>query len=324
MLSPEETEKFERQGEMLANRVKKRFRHFAGRYKKQNLEVFRLYDWDIPEIRAVVDWYAGHLVVGEYMRRQSVPEWLPVMGQAVAEALGVPPEKLHLKERRAGKQDGRRYERIDYTDRKIVVSERDLKFLVNPSDFVDTGLFSDHRNTRQMVRKMAGGKDFLNLYCYTAAFSCYAARGGALSTLSVDRSETAVRWARENLDLNGIPEENNRLVQAHTFDFLKKAKRRGKQFDLAVVDPPSYSTTRVRNQEFDVALDHPRLLAETLELMRPGGVVFFSTNHQNFELQTGRITACEIREITGSTIPEDYVRKRHPIHRCWRITVGAA
>jgi len=319
MLQPEVTNKFGRQGEMLANRVKKRFKHLANRYQKQNLEVFRLYDWDIPEIRVVVDWYAGHLVIGEYMRRQSVPEWLPLMGAAVAEVMGIPSEKVHLKERRAGKQGGKRYERIDHTDRKIVVSERDLKFLVNPSDFVDTGLFSDHRNTRQMVRKMAKGKDFLNLYCYTAAFSCYAARGGAKSTLSVDRSETAVRWARENMTLNEIPKENNRLVQAHTFDFLKRAKRSPQRFDLAVVDPPSYSTTRARNQEFDVVRDHPRLLAETVEIMKPGGIVFFSTNHQDFELQAGQLKAAEIREITDRTIPEDYVRKRQPIHRCWRI-----
>ncbi len=123
---------FENQGQMLANRVKKRFNHLNKRFARQNIEVFRLYDWDIPEIRAVVDWYGGHLVIGEYMRRQSVPEWLPAMGRAVAEALGVSPEKVHLKQRRAGKQDGKRYERIDHTNRKFVVSERDLQFYVNP------------------------------------------------------------------------------------------------------------------------------------------------------------------------------------------------
>jgi 23S rRNA (cytosine1962-C5)-methyltransferase len=323
MLQPEIEKKFDNQAKMLANRVKKRFKHLGKRYRKENLEVFRLYDWDIPEIRAVVDWYAGHLVVGEYMRRQSVPEWLPMMGRAVADALGVSHEKVHLKERKAGRQDGQRYKRIDHRDQKIVVMERDLKFFVNPSDYVDTGLFSDHRNTRQMVRNMVKGKDFLNLYCYTASFSCYAALGGAKSTLSVDRSETAVRWARENMDLNGIDEENNRLIQAHTFDFLRKTKRSGKKFDLAVVDPPSYSTTKVRNHEFDIARDHPRLLAETFEIMRPGGVVLFSTNHQNFELETCGITDTNITEITDSTIPEDYIRKRTPIHRCWQITLGA-
>jgi 23S rRNA (cytosine1962-C5)-methyltransferase len=154
------TKHFHRQAEMLANRVVKRFKHLNRRFKRQRIDVFRLYDWDIPEIRAVVDWYGGHLVIGEYMRRQSVPEWLPMMGRAVADVLQVPQENVHLKERRAGKQDGQRYTRIDQTNKKIVLSERDLKFLVNPYDFVDTGLFSDHRNTRQMVRELAAGKDF--------------------------------------------------------------------------------------------------------------------------------------------------------------------
>ncbi len=321
MLDQEVLNKFQHQSEMLANRVKKRFKHLRKRFARENIEVFRLYDWDIPEIRAVVDWYAGHLVIGEYSRTQSVPEWLPMMGEAVAKAMDVPPEKLHLKVRRAGKQDGKRYERLDHTDRTVVVSERDLKFLVNPYDFVDTGLFSDHRNTRGMIRDMASGKDFLNLYCYTASFSCYAARGGARSTLSVDRSETAITWARENMKINGLPEENNRLVQAHTFDFLKKAKRTGERFDLAVVDPPSYSTTMVRNEEFDISRDHPKLLRETMAVMKPGGIIFFSTNHQNFDLQSTQLEGVDAKEITEATIPEDYVRKRAPIHRCWRITV---
>lgn len=321
MLDPAVLLKFQCQAEMLANRVIKRFKHFRKRFARENIDVFRLYDWDIPEIRAVVDWYAGHLVVGEYTRTQSAPEWLPLMGDAVAKAMNVPSEKLHLKVRRAGRQDGKRYERLDHTDKKIVVSERDLKFLVNPYDFVDTGLFSDHRNTRRMIREMTAGKDFLNLYCYTASFSCYAARGGARSTLSVDRSETAVAWARENMALNEIPAENNRLVQAHTFDFLKTAKRSGERFDLAVVDPPSYSTTKIRNDEFDVSRDHPRLIMATADVMKAGGIIFFSTNHQDFELQTAFLKGLHVLEITDATIPEDYVRGRMPIHRCWRITV---
>ena len=138
---------FQKHGEMLANRVKKRYQHLHKRFTRENIEVFRLYDWDIPEIRAVVDWYAGHLVIGEYTRRQSVPGWLSAMGTAVAGMLRVPKEKLHLKRRLAGKQGGERYRRLDTTERKIVVRERDLKFVVNPDDFVDTGLFADHRNT---------------------------------------------------------------------------------------------------------------------------------------------------------------------------------
>ncbi len=310
-----------RQAEMLANRVKKRFKHLNRRFNRQNIEVFRLYDWDIPEIRAVVDWYGGHLVIGEYVRRQSTPEWLPRMGQAVAETLNIPMDKVHLKERRAGRQDGQRYVRIDHTDRKIVLSERDLSFLVNPYDFVDTGLFSDHRDTRQLVRKMAAGKDFLNLYCYTGSFSCYAARGGARSTVSVDRSESTIQWARENMALNGIDPAANRLVQAHTFDYLKKAAREKQRFDLAVVDPPSYSTTKTRNITFDIARDHPRLLETVVGLLRPGASLLFSTNHQDFEPRMDGLKVSRVQEITASTIPEDYVNKRKTIHRCWHIKV---
>ena len=309
------------QGQMLANRVKKRFKHLHRRFSRQHIDVFRLYDWDIPEIRAVVDWYGGHLVVGEYMRRQSVPEWLPMMGRAAADALAVPPDKVHLKQRWAGRQDGRRYERIDRTDRKIVLSERDLKFLVNPTDYVDTGLFADHRDTRQMVRTMASGKDFLNLYCYTASFSCYAARGGARSTVSVDRSDSAIKWGRENMAINGIDPASNRLVQAHAFDFLKKAAREKQRFDLAVVDPPSYSTTKTRNVAFDIARDHPRLLDGVVDLLRPGATLFFSTNHQDFTPRMDGLRVSDVNEITASTIPEDYRNKRKTIHRCWRITV---
>ena len=219
-------EKYRNQSQMLANKVKKRFKHLRKRYAGQNIEVFRLYDWDIPEIRAAVDWYAGHLVIAEYTRKQSTPEWLPMMGAAVAEALNVPSEKVHLKERFMGGQEGGRYERLDYTDQKIVVSERDLFFYVNLCDYVDTGLFSDHRNTRQLVREMADGKDFLNLYCYTGSFSCYAAKGGARRTVSVDRSETAIRWARENMNLNGICKKKTRWFKPIHLIFSKKPNAR--------------------------------------------------------------------------------------------------
>ena len=316
----ENSEKHQAQAQMLANRVKKRFKHLYKRFTKQNLEVFRLYDWDIPEIRAVVDWYAGHLVVGEYVRQQSTPDWLPLMGKAVAQALDVPQENLHLKIRKAGIKDGERYQRINTKNEKIPMRERDLQFLVNPSDYVDTGLFSDHRNTREMVRQMARGKDFLNLYCYTGAFTCYAAKGDAASTLSVDRSETAITWVKENLALNGLSAPCHTQVQMDTLDFLKKAVRLEHRYDLAVVDPPSYSTTRIGNKHFDIAKDYPFLLNQVFKLMRPGSTVFFSTNHQNFSLAENKLDANDIKEITRETIPEDYASKKKQIHRCWRIT----
>lgn len=309
------------QADMLANRVKKRFRHLRKRFAREHIDVFRLYDWDIPEIRAVVDWYAGHLVIGEYTRKQSIPEWLPMMGRAVAGAMGVPPEKLHLKERFYGHADGRRYQRVDYTNQLIEVRERDLKFCVNPWDYVDTGLFADHRDTRQMVRRLAQGKDFLNLFCYTGAFTCYAARGGARSSISVDRSKTAIDWARKNLALNGIDSRDHRLIQAHAFDFLAKADQRNQKFDLAVVDPPSFYSIRSREDHFDIAREHPILLQAVLRVLRKGATLFFSTNHQNFAPAMEDLPVTRLEEITSRTIPEDYVHKRKTIHRCWRITV---
>ncbi len=314
-------EKMDRQAEMLANKAKKRFNHLRKRFARQRIEVFRLYDWDIPEIRAVVDWYAGHLVIGEYTRKQSTPQWLPAMGAAVARALQVPAENIHLKERFYGKSGGKRYQRIDHTNRLISVWERDLKFYVNPWDYVDTGLFSDHRNTRQMIRELAAGKDFLNLFCYTGTFSCYAAKGGARSTVSVDRSRTAITWARRNMALNEIPAPGNSLIQAHTFDYLEQAIRSDLRFDLAVVDPPSFYTIRNQRDTFDVNADHPALLNAVIALMRPGALIFFSTNHQDFIPRLDGLNVSHVLEITSQTIPEDYQSKKKKIHRCWKITV---
>lgn len=321
MLDESTIARFEQQGEMLANRVKKRFKHLHKGFARQQIDVFRLYDNDIPEIRAAVDWYAGHLVVAEYMRRQSVPEWLPLMGAAAARALDVPADRLHLKNRWAGKQEGQRYQRLDRTDQQFPVRERDLQFFVNLRDYVDTGLFADHRNTRQMVRDMAAGRDFLNLYGYTGAFTCYAARGGARATVSVDRSRTAIEWARANLALNGLDEKTNTLVQSGTMAYLDRARKEGQTFDLAVVDPPSYSTDRAGKRDFDIARDHPVLLAAVMKVLRPGATLFFSTNHQSFELRAPELPGMPGVEITAQTLPEDYRRKGKTIHRCWRIHV---
>lgn len=313
--------KIQAQATMLANRVQKRFRHLHKRFSRQGIEIFRLYDWDIPEIRAVVDWYAGHLVIGEYMREQSLPSWLPAMAEAVAALLDVPPERVHLKKRQAGLRDGKRYGRLDHSHEKIIMGERDLKFWINPRDFVDTGLFSDHRNTRLMVRDLALGKDFLNLYCYTASFTCYAAAGGAKASISVDRSQGNLDWARENFRLNGLNEKDHALVQADVPEYLDRLKREGRRFDLAVLDPPSYSSIRETPHTFDINTEHPALLHRVCDVMKKGGVLFFSTNHQGFEPLLDSLRVETIEEITSRTLPEDYQSKRKRIHRCWRILI---
>ncbi|MDY0162698.1 class I SAM-dependent methyltransferase [Desulfobotulus sp.] len=314
-------QKIQNQAHMLANRVHKRFRHLHKRFERQGIEAFRLYDWDIPEIRAVVDWYAGHLVIAEYMREQSLPQWLPAMAQAVATILQVPMERVHLKKRHAGIRDGKRYDRMDRTCERIAVKERDLRFWINPHDFVDTGLFSDHRNTRLLVREMASDKDFLNLYCYTASFTCYAAAGGARASISVDRSQGNLDWARDNFILNGLKEKDHMLVRADVPEYLDRLKGASRRFDLAILDPPSYSSMREKDHTFDINQEHPALIHKVLDVMKKGGTLFFSTNHQGFEPLLSSLRVEKIEEITEKTLPEDYQSKQKRIHRCWRILI---
>ncbi len=243
------------------------------------------------------------------------------MGEAVAKAMDIPKSNLHLKIRQSGFKEGKRYERIDHTNQKISMSERDLKFYINLSDYVDTGLFSDHRNTRQMIREITKGKRFLNLYCYTGSFTCYAAKGGAAKTVSVDRSETAINWVKENLELNDLWNQTHTLIQKDTIKFLLDKNNHHRDFDIAVVDPPSYSTTQLTNDHFDIARDHPDMLNLVFDRMKSEGTVFFSTNHQNFDLKTKALKVSSIEEITNKTIPEDYISKRKQIHRCWEIHI---
>ena len=159
------------------------------------------------------------------------------------------------------------------------------------------------------------------MYCYTGSFTCYAAKGAARSTVSVDRSKTAVNWARRNMALNEIAPQNHRLIQTHAFGYLSKANRERREFDLAVVDPPSFYTIRSSEDHFDIARDHPTLLKAVLTVMRKGSLIIFSTNHQNFIPFLGDLPVSGLEEITSRTIPEDYVSKHKTIHRCWKIKV---
>ena len=323
-------EKTKHHAEILANRVRNRFRHLSRRFKRENIDCFRLYDWDIPEVRAVVDWYAGHVVVAEYERLQTGSDWLPQMAAAVAQALGVPPEKTHTRRRRTNTKEGPRYGKIDFKKERFKVRERDLQFWVNLDDFLDTGLFSDHRDTRVIVRKFAAGKDFLNLYAYTGAFTCAAALGGAKTTVSVDRSLSYINWAKDNLELNGLWSPQHTLAQSDVTKFLAQAQRERRRFTLAFVDPPSFFSARGgpasggkdqgMGTTFDINRDHPELLRNVLKVMATGSMVFFSTNHQRFEPRLEGLAVKDLIELTPKTIPEDYRNRR--VHRCWQMTAA--
>ncbi|MFA5059958.1 MAG: class I SAM-dependent methyltransferase [Candidatus Omnitrophota bacterium] len=311
-------EKTKHHAEILSNRVKNRFRHLSKRFKREGIDCFRLYDWDIPEVRAVVDWYAEHIVVAEYERLQTGPNWLPQMAQAVAQVLNIPPERVHTKRRRTASEGKTRYGKLDTKDKRFEVHERDLRFWINLDDFLDTGLYSDHRDTRVIIKKLAQGKDFLNLFAYTGAFTCAAAAGRAKSSVTVDRSATYVKWAQDNLKLNGLSGPQHTFIQSDVGKYLELAYRQKRQFNLIFVDPPSFSKDVSQGAAFDINRDHPALIQSVLKVTSPGAAVFFSTNHQRFEPRFLDLKVRDITELTPKTIPEDYRNKK--IHRCWQIT----
>ena len=316
-VSPEKTR---HHAEIFSNRVRNRFDHLSRRFRRQGIDCFRLYDWDIPEVRAVVDWYAGHIVMAEYERLQTGPQWLPQMAKAVAEALNLPADLVHLKRRRTNTRKGPRYRKMDSQGKRFEVRERDLRFWVNPSDYLDTGLFSDHRDTRVIVRQLAKGKDFLNLYGYTGAFTCAAAAGGAKATVTVDRSSNYLDWAQDNLELNGLWGPRHTLARSDVVKYLEKAYHENRRFTLAFVDPPSFFRDRSRGIAFDINRDHPELIHKVFKVMAKGATVIFSTNHQRFDPRLKDLPVKDLTELTPKTIPEDYRNRR--IHRCWQMRVG--
>lgn len=314
-------EKVKHHAEILANRIRKRFRHLSRRFKREGIECFRLYDWDIKEIRAVVDWYAGHAVIGEYVRLQTGPQWLPQMAAAVAAALELPPTRVHLRRRQTNTKEGPRYRPTfrSSQSKRFKARERDLYFWINLEDFLDTGLFSDHRNTRMIIKDIAAGKDFLNLFAYTGSFTCAAAAGQARSTVTVDRSENYLKWAKDNLKLNSLQGPQHSFVQSDAGKFLDRVLREKRLFTLAFIDPPSFFQDRSRNVSFDINRDHPELIQNVLKVMVPGSTLFFSTNHQRFEPRLNSLPVGNLVELTPATIPEDY--RNRTVHRCWRMTV---
>ncbi|MFM9057732.1 MAG: bifunctional 23S rRNA (guanine(2069)-N(7))-methyltransferase RlmK/23S rRNA (guanine(2445)-N(2))-methyltransferase RlmL [Planctomycetaceae bacterium] len=310
-------------------RLAKRFKHLAKWARRQHVEAFRVYDRDIPEIPLVIDWYAGWLHAAEFDRPHERTEiehevWLDRMVEAAALELGVPPQCTFLKARRR-QRGGGQYGKVDDRAATLWVKEGGLEFQVNLSDYVDTGLFLDHRTTRALVREEAAGKRFLNLFCYTGSFSVYAAAGGATETTSVDLSNTYLDWTRTNLAKNGFKDAGrHRTIRDEARAFLEHRARRGEPpFDLVVCDPPTHSRSAKSETPWDVERDHGDLLDLVAANLAPGGVAWFSTNFRRFHLAEERVAArYSIRELTRRTIPEDF-RDARP-HRAWRLVKTAA
>ncbi len=308
-----------RQAEEYANRLRKRARHLR-RWPKRGIYCYRLYERDVPDVPLVVDRYEGCLHVAEFERpHDRTPsqhaDWLDLMIRTTADVLDVPHDRVFFKQRQR-QQGTAQYERCAEAGQVFVVREGGLRFEVNLSDYVDTGLFLDHRLTRDMFRKAAQGRRVLNLFGYTGAFTVYAAAGEAVSTTTVDLSNTYLDWAVRNLQLNGLARPQHRRVRADATAFLDDHPP-GPAYDLAIVDPPTYSNSKSLEHDWDVQRDHAALLNGVLELMAPGGEIFFSTNFRRFKLAEEEIHGATFREITRQTIPEDFRNQR--IHRCWRM-----
>lgn len=291
---------------MLANRLKKNFKHLQKWAKREGVTCFRVYDRDIPEEPVTLDWYEGRTLVQCAQKKTDDREaWLREVEREVQEALE--PERIYLKDRRPGGQ----YPAEGFRSHEFPVSEGGLKFLVNLEDYHDTGLFLDHRQTRALVRQNARHKRVLNLFCYTGSFTVYAADGGARETVSVDLSNTYLEWAERNFALNGLALEQHRLERADILTWVDGAHG---LFDLIVCDPPTFSNSKKMSEHFDVAEHHPKLIGDCVDRLAPGGELFFSTNHQKFELKTH----LPAEELTGKTVPPDFRNRKQ--HRLWRVT----
>jgi len=302
---------------MLVNRVRKTRRHLRKWARREQVTCYRLYDKDIPEIPVVIDWYDGRLHVAEYARRddEHPPAWLDTMAYSVGDALDIDRATVFIKQRRR-QRGSDQYEPVAASGERFVVGEGGHRFYVNLTDYVDTGLFLDHRPLRARVGAEAKDKRLLNLFCYTGAFTVYAAAGDARSSLSIDLSNTYLAWARDNLILNGIDPEKHELRRADVLEYLA-APPAGQPFDIAVVDPPTFSNSKRMRAVLDTLRDHARLINGTLARLRPGGWLYFSTNNRRFSLDAAAIASADIEDISAGTIPPDFRNQR--IHRCWRI-----
>ncbi|MEZ4707649.1 MAG: class I SAM-dependent methyltransferase [Caldilineaceae bacterium] len=312
---------------VLANRLRKRQRHLRKWARRSEVSCYRLYERDIPEYPLIVDWYEGEAVVWLYERTRDETDAQAMAFQAQAlieiqEGLALKPAQIFVKERQR-QQGNSQYERLAQSGQVRIVQEQGLRFEVNLSDYLDTGLFLDHRNTRARVRSEAQGQSVLNLFAYTGSFTCYALDGGARATTTVDLSQTYCDWARRNLSHNGFAESaEHRIVQADCLAFLAEERQRRARYDLIICDPPTFSNSkRMAQSSFDVVRDHPRLIVDCANLLDAGGVLYFSTNARRFALDERALQRnLQIEELTPQSLPEDF-RNTH-IHRCWRMAIG--
>ena len=315
--------------QMFANRLRKNLQRLQPWAQRERINCFRLYDADMPEYAFAVDIYdtdTRHVYVQEYAAPKSVDqegarERRREVLAVLPGALEVPQPQVHTRVRKPQK-GAEQYAKRESLGERFAVEEGGLKFWVNFRDYLDTGLFLDHRVMRGMLRDWAQGTDFLNLFCYTGSASVYAAAGGARSTVSVDLSNTYLDWARDNLRLNGFTSERHELHRADCLTWLEQQEPLGARFDLIFLDPPTFSNSKRMEGVLDVQRDHVGMIRRSMKLLRPAGRLVFSTNYTRFKLDGAALSDLAVEDITAPTIPKDFERHTR-IHRCFSIR-GAA
>ena len=304
-----------------ANRLKKNLKKLKSWVKQQDTNCYRIYDADLPDYNVAIDVYGDWLVVQEYAPPKTISEdkarrRLQEVLLHLPAVTGTNPKQIALKVR--SQQKGKnQYEKMDQKGDRLTVYENGAKLLVNLTDYLDTGLFLDHRDTRKLVSQRVKNKDVLNLFSYTGSVSVHAALGGARSVTTVDMSKTYLDWAKDNMTLNKV-KGANAFIQADCTTWLKTHP--GK-YDFIFIDPPSFSNSKRMQDTFDVQRDHVALLKDAYRCLNDGGEVMFSNNRRGFKLDADALAGAgykDIEDITAKTIPEDFARHAN-IHQCWTL-----
>lgn len=306
---------------MFRNRLQKVYRHLSKQARRQKISCWRVYDHDLPEFPLCIELYGEKIYVAEYKRRHGMTDeehdiWMEKALAVIAEVMqtGIEHIFLKLRQRKPGRLG--QYQKLDAKQNEFIVEENGIKFLVNLGDYLDTGLFLDHRITRTMMRAQSNGKKILNLFAYTGSFSVYAAAGGAEEVVTVDLSKTYLQWAQRNIELNGFVDDNRySFIHADVKQYLKSVK--AEYFDIIVMDPPTFSNSKRMDDILDIQRDHAALINDCLLALKPGGMLYFSTNFRKFQLDTVSVRASLIKNITKDTTPFDFEGKL--FRWCYRI-----
>ncbi len=307
-------------GEMFANRLKKNLKKLRKWAEKEGITCYRLYDSDMPEYNVSIDFFENQwLHVQEYAPPATVDSAMAeTRFRDILSALPtvLPVNRKHIFCKRRKPQKGKtQYQRMGSSGEFFPIQEGGNRFRINFTDHLDCGIFLDGRSVRKAIEDLAKGKRFLNLFCYTGTATVYAAKGGATDTTSVDHSNTYLAWARENMALNGYSGANHRYFRADCRAWLKENRER---YDLIFLDPPTFSNSKTA-QDFDIQTFHPELIQLAASRLNKNGIILFCNNYKPFKMDTEKLKAFAVENISAATIPFDFSRSKH-IHNCWRIT----